>query len=152
MFVTADSLGWARHSTPQAVLCKLPWSPSTKAYQRLEGQKEGPIAHALQDYFGPSHQDTNHHISHKSCWSSRKTEGVKLLRGHLCRPPRSFPFPPTLGCIPQETQPGSARCLMESSTTRVARGMLSCVFCNTVKWMCQISQNWHPQPRSPNWI
>lgn len=96
MFVTADSLGWALHSTTTGCLLQAPMKPQLKSILEGGGAKSrshNTHTHTLQDCSGPSHRHTKHHISYKSCRNSKKTEGVNLLWGHLCLSPSFFPFP-----------------------------------------------------------
>lgn len=111
----------------QIVVCKLPWSPSTNTYHRLEGQKQSPQYMLLKITLGHLTGTQSIMRHHESGRSSKNTEGMKLLTG--CFVSLYPPFAsPKQGCIPQESQPGSAGCLMESSTTRVARGILFLVY------------------------
>lgn len=124
---------------PQIVHVQDPVKPQHKHTPQAGEAETRSTAHALKDYSGPPHWDTKHHEMPQD-WQeqleNRRHEAALETTFISLYPP--FPFL-TLGCIPQESQPGSAGSLMESSTTRVARGIFFSIFCNTVKWMWQIS-------------
>lgn len=116
MFDSADSLEWALHSTgrPHASSHEAPAQTQTTGWR---GRNK---VHVLKDYSGPPHRDTKHHEMPRD-WQ----EQLENRRHETTFISCYLPFPsPTLGCIPQESQPGSAGSLMESSATRVARSIL----------------------------
>lgn len=123
----------------QIVMCKLPWSPSTNTYHRLEGQKQSPQYMLLKITLGHLTGTQSIMRHHESGRSSRKTEGMKLLPGCFCLPLPSFPFP-YAGLHP--TGEPAWFCRISDGVQHYQGGQghtFFSIFCNTAKWMCQIS-------------
>lgn len=142
MFVTADSLGWPLHGTTTGCLTQVPVKPHHQSTREVRGAETRSHRHSLPDYFGPSHRDTELQEN----WGHEAALKTPFFSLHP-------PFPsPTLGCIVQERQPASTDLWQCPALLGCPGTSFFGVFCNTVNWIYQISQNWHPQPRSPNCI
>lgn len=124
MFDSADSLEWALHST--ATSCACVSSPEAPAQTHATGWRVRNKAHRTcsQRLLWASS------LGHKASWDATRLAGIagkqkawSCFQDYLYLSLPAFPLPYP-GLQPQESQPGSAGSLMESSTTRVARGIL----------------------------
>lgn len=109
---------------PQVAHVPAPVKSQHKHMSQAGEAETRSTVHAPKDCSGPPHWDTKHCEMPRDWQEQLENRRYEVAFGTIfisLYPP--FPSP-TQGCIPQDSQPGSAGSLMDSSTTRVARGIL----------------------------